>query len=320
MENNKKLGKTWHPEVLVISGGGVKGIAYIGALQSLLDNGVDVYNIKVYCGSSVGALITTGIIIGYSVEEMKNEMELFSNSIPSALPSIFQEKKEKGDKNKILRNILHDYSISDGIVWDEMIKKLFLKKKINPDSFTFLELRKKTKKDLVISGSNVTAGHPEYFSYRYSPNMLVYDAVRISSRIPIILPVFKHNNFLYVDGDIFDSFPIRGTKKKIQNRSKKGNMIGITILPIDKSYQIENCLDYLYRLLLGAMNYHNSIIQKKYSDFIISIRHSLKATMSINEEEKDNLYNLGYNEGVAYIKKRGKPIINKNINSQKEKT
>ena len=55
--------------VLIMSGGGVRGIAHIGAIKALQDIDMLKY-IKTICGTSVGALIGFLHNIGYSPDEL----------------------------------------------------------------------------------------------------------------------------------------------------------------------------------------------------------------------------------------------------------
>ena len=56
---------------LCISGGGVKGISFLGALSYLLDKKhIDLNNIHTYIGSSVGSIISLLFVLGYSIDEL----------------------------------------------------------------------------------------------------------------------------------------------------------------------------------------------------------------------------------------------------------
>ena len=54
---------------LVFEGGGVRGIAFGGVIRYLEENNM-LDNIKNLAGSSAGAIIATGISIGYKSDEM----------------------------------------------------------------------------------------------------------------------------------------------------------------------------------------------------------------------------------------------------------
>jgi predicted acylesterase/phospholipase RssA len=77
---NGVLGKT-HGDIpkttVVLSGGGIKGIAHIGALKALEEKQI-LKNIKVFAGTSIGGMIAALYIIGYTPDEMYNFIELFN--------------------------------------------------------------------------------------------------------------------------------------------------------------------------------------------------------------------------------------------------
>jgi len=305
MESKEKTPRSWYPEVLVVSGGGLKGLAYVGALTALRDKGVDLQKIKVLCGSSVGALITTGLAVGYTLEELRNEMNDFGDMLPDAIPAIFENIEKK---QKLLPLIFDKFSISDGVLWDNRLGSLISKKGFDPNKLTFKRLRKRTKKDLVISGSNITTGQPEYFSYRDTPKMLVIDAVRISSRIPIALPVIRKERSLLVDGDLFDAFPIQGAKKKIRKKARNGDMIGLVLTPQDKSHRVDNFLDYFYRIITGMMIRYNRLTFREYENYLIKLHGGPPgAGLKMTAEDRSYLYNHGYRSGVTYLERRGMP-------------
>lgn len=294
--------KHWKPKTLVISGGGLKGIGYVGALKALFENGVRYKKIKTLCGSSVGSLIVTGLVLGYSVDEMKEAMNETGDMLPKAIPLLF------GDNNQKILPLLTDYySISDGKLWDSHLKTLILKKGYNPDELTFEDLYNETKKTLVISASNITMRRPEYFSRRTTPKMLVYDAIRISCRIPMLFPVIRMNNNIYADGDIYDSFPVKGAKKKTIMKMKEGDMIGIVNSGQEKSHQIENFFDYLYQIFRGVTTRYSYICSQEYSEYLINLHCDFSTTLEMNHENREILFQRGYQEGLKYLERRGKP-------------
>lgn len=61
-------------ENYIFQGGSVKGIAYIGALQALENDGIKLKNIKRIGGTSVGAIMGTLLSVGYDLEELNVEL------------------------------------------------------------------------------------------------------------------------------------------------------------------------------------------------------------------------------------------------------
>src|SRR5438445_77313 len=56
-------------KIIVLSGGGMKGIAHIGGLQALDDRDC-LTHINTVAGTSIGALIGTLLVIGYTPREI----------------------------------------------------------------------------------------------------------------------------------------------------------------------------------------------------------------------------------------------------------
>src|SRR3989304_6623420 len=66
--NNLKLHKI---NTIILSGGGIGGLAHIGALQ-YLSTVIDLNNITTYVGTSVGGIICTLLCIGYKLNEIRD--------------------------------------------------------------------------------------------------------------------------------------------------------------------------------------------------------------------------------------------------------
>lgn len=220
-------------EILVISGGGEKGIAYIGALEYLEDNTTfNIKNLKILSGSSIGGIICFGITIGMTLNEIKKKF------LSNEFINIFKSIKE--NNNKIIPLITNHYSITDGKNVDNLLKNIFMEYKYNHETLTFKELYEKTGKNLILTGSNLNTRKCEYFCYKKTPTMNVFMALKITSRIPFIFPFIKLNNNIYTDGNIFDSFPIKGCGSFKELKKYKGKIIGIIAKIFNKNKIINN--------------------------------------------------------------------------------
>ena len=165
---------------LVLSGGGIKGIAMIGALSYLEDIHI-LKNIKRYIGTSVGGFISFLLVIGYDCEELKKiAINLdFDNYSDITLSNLFNDFG-LDSFNKIMRIII------------AIIKQ----KNINKD-ITFIDLYRNTKKKLIITGSNISKSRLELFSKTITPNMKVLDALQITMSIPFMFKPVLYNNDYY---------------------------------------------------------------------------------------------------------------------------
>ena len=60
-------------DTICISGGGIKGFCFIGALNYLISkNYIYIKNINNWCGTSIGAVICFLLSIGYTINEIEN--------------------------------------------------------------------------------------------------------------------------------------------------------------------------------------------------------------------------------------------------------
>ena len=202
-------------ENLVFEGGGIRGIAYAGALEELQKSG-QLKDLKRVAGTSVGAIQATLVALNYSPEEM-------SVIISDLNLKHFNDGKFIfiGGFNRLFRK----YGWYQGNALLLWIEKL-IEAKTGNGNITFAELHSMSQtkgfKDLYITGTNLSKQRAEIFSFENFPNMKVKDAVRISVSIPLYFraPLMdaggnvtykgKHkDNFdVFVDGGIILNFPI----------------------------------------------------------------------------------------------------------------
>ena len=176
---------------LVISGGGINGIAILGGINELFKyNKKD--NIKEILCVSVGSIIGLLIVLGYNSDELKN---------------IFTEIKLNDFMDYKVKRFIDNWGFDDGIMNKKLFKEILINKKYNPN-ITFIDLYNKTNIELIITGTNLTKGITEYFNYKTYPHMEVIDAIRISCSYPVIYTPVKYNNCLYVDGGVLEPYPI----------------------------------------------------------------------------------------------------------------
>ena len=281
---------------LVLSGGGQKGISFVGVLKTLQENSnLNIDNINFLAGSSVGGIICTALCIDYTLEEIKNVF--LSMNFLQLCPSLYDENY----KGKIIDQIFFSYSISDGKNMKNILCELFTDKKININ-ITFKELYQKSKKHLVLTGSNITDMIPEYFSYINTPNMSVMNALLITTRIPYIFPPITIDNKLYVDGHIFDPFPIRGFSNKIIKKNRN-NMLGIIVTDFYKR-NITGIKDFTFSIIDGLLHQNIKRTTHKYKKSIITVNINNSETIptfNLSRNDMIDMYNLGVSEGNKFI-------------------
>ena len=172
---------------LVLSGGGSRAAAHIGALQALNEKGIFPTHIS---GASAGALIGVLYCHGYTPLEI---LEL-------AKSQEFLKIFKIGFNNKGLTKMTR--------------LKAFLKRHVKDD---FNEL----KIPLSVSVSNLNSG-----TYEIISSGILIDYVVASCAVPLLFKPIVINDIQYVDGGLLNNFPIEpllNTCDKIIGISVDGN-------------------------------------------------------------------------------------------------
>ena len=152
----------------------------------------------------------------------------------------------------------------------------------------------------------------EFFSYKTTPNMEVWQALRISISFPIIFNKVDLNNKIYCDGGLTDNFPIEIFDNDLDRT------IAISITSKQTVPKIENFHSYLIRILFILASQKQHDLCNKYSENVINIiLNSSISSINFENDEKKYLILEGYKqfmeqfENLKICKKC--PITNKKI-------
>ena len=235
----------YHFRNLVFEGGGVRGIAYAGALEVLEEENI-LQNIERVAGTSAGAILAVLIGLGYTPAEIKD------------IVWSLDFNKFKDDSWGFLRDskrIFTDYGWYKGNFFREFIGNI-IKDKTGDSETTFGELDNMKKEgepflDIYLIGSNLSTEYSEVFSYETTPDFRIADAARISMSIPIFFAAVRANQRkdVYVDGGLLDNYPIQAfdsTKfvKKHFVKTKYYEKINETQRKMPKSLGLK--IEYVY--------------------------------------------------------------------------
>lgn len=264
--------------ILVLSGGGVKGIAHIGAMKALEELG-HLKHINIIAGTSVGALIGCLYNIGYTPDELHDFLTMFDiNKMKSVNP----------------RNMLKVYGIDDGSNILVVLRKMFISKKIDPD-ITFKNLYKKTNKKLIVTTSCINDKKIYYLSYDTYPDMKVIDGVRMSISVPIYFSPVIYDEKMFIDGGCIDNYPINLFKNELNK------VIGVYVTStIEYAKEINNLEDYLMNtiqcLFEGVACNSLKGFEKQSIKIELNQKHGLEFDLS--NEKKTEMYMTGYNSVI----------------------
>ena len=265
-------------KTLCLSGGGVKGVAFIGTLQVLKEKNI-LINIDHYIGTSVGSILAWFLTIGYTPNELYDH--------------ILEYDFSKINNFEFL-DFLNKFGVDNGKNLMRYIKKIS-KKKGWDYNITFLEHYKKTSKKLSITGTCLNTISIDTFNYITTPNMKIKKALRISTSIPILFEHVKYKKNIYVDGGIINNLPMDIADDKC---------IGIDILTaINKDDDFSKLPVYIDVLVKCMTHKYMSTFKKKYKDDIIDIAAEdiIFYNFNITISQKRELYNMGYESASKFF-------------------
>lgn len=188
---------------LIFEGGGVKGIAYVGALRVLQQKGI-LDGIRRVGGTSAGAIMA--VLCGLNYELAEIERILKTLDFRSFLD----------DSWGIVRNskrLIQDYGWYKGDFFREWMSGIIRDKTGNSES-TFAEVQKRVVpggfREMYFVGTNLSTRFAEVFSAEHTPRMCIADAVRISMSIPLFFAAKRgFRDDVYVDGGLLDNYPVK---------------------------------------------------------------------------------------------------------------
>ena len=185
---------------LVFEGGGVRGIAYGGALGQLEQRGI-LSGIERVAGTSTGGIIAVLLAVGYNDKEISDIIEdLNFNDFLDANFVIFSN----------IERFFSDFGWHKGDFFRDWIGKL-IKDKTQKKNLTFQELKSLGGTlDLYLVATNLSSQLSEIFSHEHTPNMEIRDAARMSMSIPFYFKCVRYGSGkdVMVDGGIAWNYPL----------------------------------------------------------------------------------------------------------------
>jgi hypothetical protein len=267
-----------HIDTLIIYGGGISGISYLGAIDVLLCYNA-LNNVNKYCGVSVGSLISLLYIIGYTPFDMLYILQKIN------LPDV---------KNIKITNLFCTYGFDDGNRLMNIIYYLIENKHISRN-ITFKELYEMYGKMLIIVVTNINSMELEYMSYIDNPNMSICQAIRMSISVPFMFSPCIYNDNMYVDGMLLNmcKFPCYHFERE--------NAIELKLTNSQYNISINSMNDYICRIISCICS------NTKNSDCAIQININTDMQFFLNFSICSNdilqYYKLGYDYAIICLNK-----------------
>lgn len=169
--------------VLVLGGGGVKGLAHVGAYKAIEEAGLEVAEI---IGTSIGALVGACIAGGMG----------WADLAPRAL-ALRKRDIVSMNGRSLLVNGIRQRSIFHGDRFASYVK-----------STLPVERFEELKVPFSLNAVDLETGRMEWFGAGGRTDVPLADAVYASCALPVFYPPAEIGGRLYVDGGVLDTLPI----------------------------------------------------------------------------------------------------------------
>lgn len=295
---------------LVFEGGGVRGIAYVGALRVLQERRI-LADIQRVGGTSVGAVTALLMALGYTPDEMETVLMTLNIGQFNDGRWLFVGGFARTSKR---------YGWYRGERFERWLESLIARKTGNPN-LTFAQLHALRTNhpgtcDLYVTGTNLTAQKSVVFSYECTPDMPLKTAVRISMSVPLYFgavfldetnqpvqrPKRGKSYQIFVDGGLTANYPIAlfdtngvinrqtlGLKLERPEQLRPGQSTGV-IAP----YTIHSLGDYVsafYNYALENLNRHPALETGR--TIYISTEGITPRVRRMTDKQRSSLINSG---------------------------
>jgi NTE family protein len=256
--------------VLVLGGGGMRGMAHVGVLKALQTLGI---GFDAIVGTSIGSLVGAMAAGGYSIEQMEETVV----------------RVQKGDYFrlnflKFLMKGARAPSMYRGETFRERLSEI-----LPEGGFAELQVPFYCNAVRLESGGSVFFGTPGF------DEVSLVDAVYASCSLPGVFEPFELDGYNYMDGGIVDAVPLRFAKTlrpeltiavdlSIKSTYKTPNYKSRVLSTLYRSYEIiEEVL--VEHALHMQMDYRTVLIQPKVGHLARFDFDDVKGVVKIGEEE-----------------------------------
>lgn len=253
---------------LVLSGGGLNGIAYI-SLVNILEKKDILKKINKFAGTSAGSIFIFLISIEANMTDIYN-MFMYK------LKYIFNIK---------INNIFNG-SLLNMKIFEEILREI-LNSKLNKKHITFLEHYNLTKKELNIICTNLYSGKQKVFNMNNTPNIDVIDTIMGSCSVPLFIKSIKIDNNYYIDGSFKNLFPINIFEDELEKT------IGVSFYP--DNYRGKNTFDIFQNIMRECIEQDLSDKTKNKLLYYIKLPPLLNSfSVQTSIKDKKTAYDLYY--------------------------
>lgn len=271
---------------LVLSGGGVRGFAMLGTLQYLKQHRF-LNRIKKYIGTSIGAILSVLLIIGYEPSDI--------------IIKFIQKNYVKDFGNYSFVNAIRGNGFLSFDLFSQILKEVLLEKMESiPTLKEFDETFEITFTCLTF---NYTKKCEEILNSDTFPELNIIDALRMTSNVPLIFDNFLYEGCYYFDGFLANNLPINLLKQT-------DTCIAISCVQTKWSDETETNLEFwkvVWNIFLLPLYQLQDVKNKPFriqSDIIeIDVSNYTLLDFKLNSSTMLDMFSNGFCCGKEFFKK-----------------
>jgi predicted acylesterase/phospholipase RssA len=285
---------------LILSGGGLSGLACLGSLHELIKlKYIDINEIKTIHSTSVGCIIS--LLLCFHKLNIDNE-SIKDYFIQRPFHELYKIHIEQ------IINLYHSKGLFDEKSCKDLLKPFFNTIDLNLN-ITMKELYDLTSIELFFYSVGINKFELRELSHISSPDLSIINAIYMSSTIPIVLKPYFYDNEYFIDGGFLCNYPI---KQCIDMKYKTDEIFGIYFSYneinnsiINEDTNIINVLLIIFKNLIILINsiFNNYNTEKKINELEIVLTEwtftNIKDVFS-NETKRKELYEIGIENGIQY--------------------
>lgn len=245
------------PKRICLSGGGIRAVAFVGALEVLQKQNLLSY-VTEYVGTSAGALISFLLAIGYTLQELRKLVLEFNFSLVRNLEP----------ENTF--SFLETYGVDNGENLQKLCESVMRQKGI-PATITFEELSqiRPPLPGFRCFATDLTTCEPREFSLKKTPKVPIVTALKASMSLPFYFvpiedPMTGH---LLTDGGVMNNYPMVFLSEEEQRHSL-GLMFSAEHA---QNKEIESLFDFVMQMLACVYMPRIRTIKKTLEERTISL-------------------------------------------------
>ncbi|HEV7669808.1 MAG TPA: patatin-like phospholipase family protein [Thermoanaerobaculia bacterium] len=246
---------------LVFEGGGIKGLAYGGALEVLSEQGI-LPNVTSVAGTSAGSITAMLVALRYSPDQIRQ-----------LLVQLNFGQLEDGGSTGAFR-LFRRYGFYRGDTYLELMRCM-VEGKTGTRRATFRDLHDKGFLDLRVFTSDLNTGDVRELSYRKSPDFEVALAVRMSGSFPIFFASIENERKIFVDGGVVLNYPVNAFDRE---KELNPETLGFVLVNTNSPPPV--------RKIDGILTYGKGLFETLLSAQVVGLEHdpaNLERTVVLND-------------------------------------